>query len=119
MPTICLAQIAHARSGDKGASANVGVIAREPAAYPFLRDWLTADRVEAFFKPMGVSRVVRYELPNLGALNFMLIGILESGGSTSLRIDAQGKALGQAILEMPVEAPAELLENLPRPEPRS
>jgi hypothetical protein len=119
MPLIRLGQIAHARSGDKGASANVGVIARQPAAYDFLRDWLTAERVEAFFRPMHPTNVIRYELPNLGALNFLLIGILGSGGSTSLRIDAQGKALGQAILEMTVEAPAALIENLSEVETKS
>ncbi len=102
MAAIRLGDIAHARSGDKGSSANIGVIARDPASYTFLREWLTADRVEAFFKEMGVGAVVRYELPNLGALNFVLSRILGSGGSTSLRINAQGKALGQAILEMMV-----------------
>ena len=103
---IRLGDIAAARSGDKGTDANVGVIARTPAAYDILRRRLTADAVEAFFKPMGVGRVVRYELPNLGALNFILPGILAGGASLSLRIDAQGKALGQAILEMRLEIPA-------------
>ena len=103
---IRLGEIATARSGDKGADANVGVIARTPAAYELLRRHLAADAVEAFFKPMGVGKVIRYELPNLGALNFILPGILDGGASLSLRIDAQGKALGQAILEMPLEIPA-------------
>lgn len=112
MPQMRLFDIAHARSGDKGSSANIGVIARSPAAFEFLRNWLTPARVEAFFKPMGVRQVARYELPNLGALNFILSGILETGGSTSLRIDAQGKALGQALLEM--EIPDDVLPALPR-----
>jgi len=103
--TIRLGDIATARSGDKGNDANVGVIARAPAAYEILHRHLTADAVEAFFRPMGVGKVVRYELPNLAALNFILPGILDGGGSLSLRIDAQGKALGQAILEMRLEIP--------------
>ncbi len=97
---IRLAEIAYARSGDKGSSANVGVIARTPQAFAFLRSYLTAPRVEKFFKPLGVRKVVRYELPNLCALNFVLTGVLAGGASRSLRTDAQGKSLGQAILEM-------------------
>jgi hypothetical protein len=104
--TIRLGDIAYARSGDKGSSANIGVIARSPADYEILRRHVTAAAVEAFFKPMGVGMVVRYELPNLGALNFVLPHILDGGGSVSLRIDAQGKALGQALLEMHLEVPA-------------
>ena len=100
-----LGDIAYARSGDKGAGANIGVIARTPAAFAHLRRHLTAEAVEAFFKPLGVGQVVRYELPNLGAMNFVLTDILDGGGSVSLRIDAQGKALGQALLEMEVPAP--------------
>src|SRR4051794_29200924 len=99
-----LGQIARARSGDKGSSANVGVIARSADSYALLRDALTADRVEAFFRPLGVGRVVRYELPNLLAFNFVLPGVLgEGGGGLSLRTDAQGKALGQALLEIMIE----------------
>jgi hypothetical protein len=101
-----LGDIAYARSGDKGAGANVGVIARTPADYEAIRRHLTSTAVEAFFKPMGVGTVVRYELPNLGALNFVLPSILDGGGSLSLRIDAQGKALGQILLEMPLEIEA-------------
>ena len=105
MSKVRLRSIAYARSGDKGAGANVGVIARTPADYDVLRRNLTAERVEAFFRPLGVGRVVRYELPNLGALNFILPNILDGGGSLSLRIDAQGKGLGQALLEMELEIP--------------
>jgi len=97
---IRLGDIAYARSGDKGSSANVGVIARMPQGFAFLLSYLSAARVEKFFKPLGVGKVVRYELPNLGALNFLLPGILAGGASRSLRTDAQGKTLGQAILEM-------------------
>ena len=97
---IRLGEIAYARSGDKGSSANVGVIARTLQGFEVLRSYLSAERVEKFFKPLGVGRVVRYELPNLGALNFVLPGVLAGGASRSLRTDAQGKTLGQAILEM-------------------
>ena len=107
MANIRLAEIADARSGDKGSSANVGVIAHSPAAYRHLRWVLTAKAVEKFFKPLGVGKVIRYEWPNLLALNFVLPGILAGGGSLSLRIDAQGKALGQAILEMELDVSEE------------
>jgi hypothetical protein len=107
-----LGDIAYARSGDKGAAANVGVIARTPAAYEFLRRELSAEAVGRFFRPLGVGRVVRYELPNLAALNFLLPDVLDGGGSLSLRTDAQGKALGQAILEMQLDVPDEVAAGL-------
>jgi hypothetical protein len=100
--------IAYARSGDKGSSANIAVFGRTPAAYAWLQRNLTAQKVEAYFKPLGVGRVVRYDVPNLEALNFVLPGVLAGGGSCSLRIDAQGKTLGQALLAMTVELPPEL-----------
>ena len=103
MRKIRLGDIAYARSGDKGSSANVGVIANTPEGFVFLRGFLTAARVERYFKPLGVGKVVRYELPNLGAFNFILPGVLAGGASRSLRIDAQGKTLGQALLEMKLE----------------
>lgn len=102
---IPLRDIAFARSGDKGDSANIAVFARTPAAYAWLREHLTAARVEEYFRPLGVGTVVRYEAPNLAALNFVLPHILGGGGSRSLRIDAQGKTLGMALLEMPIEVP--------------
>ena len=88
-----LGDIAHARSGDKGSSANVGVIAYTLEGFSFLQESLTEWRVAENFKPLGPTKVTRYELPNLGALNFVLEGILAGGGSRSLRVDAQGKAL--------------------------
>jgi Acyclic terpene utilisation family protein AtuA len=93
-----LRDIAYARSGDKGAHANIGVLARRTEDYAFLRIWLTADRVAAYFQPLGVESVDRYELPNLDGFNFILRGVLRN----SLRTDAQGKVLGQALLELPV-----------------
>ncbi len=98
-----LRQIAYARSGDKGSSSNIGVIAYAPEGYAFLREYLTAHKVHEFFKHLGVVSVRRYELDNLGALNFVLQEALDGGGSRSLRIDSQGKALGQALLEMPID----------------
>jgi hypothetical protein len=102
---ISLREIAYARSGDKGNSANVAVFGRTPDAYAWLRDHLTAAVVEEFFRPLGVGKVSRYDVPNLQALNFVLPDILGGGGSRSLRIDAQGKTLGMALLEMQVDAP--------------
>lgn len=107
--TISLGMIAHARSGDKGSSSNIGVIAYTLEGYLFLEKYLTAEKVDRFFKPMGVTKTIRYELPNLNAFNFVLSGILAGGGSRSLRIDAQGKALGQALLEMRIEIPQALI----------
>jgi hypothetical protein len=98
-----LGRIAYARSGDKGAGANIGVIAYTAAGYEVLRERLTADVVVQVFRSLGGTRAVRYELPNLGALNFVLPDVLGRGGSRSLRNDAQGKALGQTLLEQLVE----------------
>jgi hypothetical protein len=102
-----LHDIAYARSGDKGTSANVGIIARNADSWPFLRSWLTADRVGEYFAPLGTESVERFELPNLAALNFVLRGILRN----SLRTDAQGKALGQILLEMPLPQSALSMMN--------
>lgn len=95
-----LGKIAHARSGDKGSDANIGVIAYTQEGYDFLEKNLTAEAVNDFFLPLGVQETIRYELPNLLAFNFVLKGVLNGGGSRSLRADAQGKALGQALLQM-------------------
>jgi hypothetical protein len=95
-----LYDIACARSGDKGTSANVGVIARSGGYWDFLRKWLTAERVAEHFASLHPTHVDRYELPNMQALNFVLHGVLRQ----SLRTDAQGKALGQALLEMRLPA---------------
>jgi hypothetical protein len=102
---IPLREIAFARSGDKGSSANIAVFGRTSAAYRWLRRHLKEDAVEAYFRPLGVGRVTRYDVPNLEALNFVLEGVLAGGGSRSLRIDSQGKTLGMALLELPVDYP--------------
>jgi hypothetical protein len=112
---VALREIAYARSGDKGGGANVGLIAYTPSGYTWLLDHITAERVETYFKPMGCGRVERYEMPNIGAMNFVLPNVLAGGGSRSLRIDAQGKALGQALLEMRVEVPEDALAAFRKP----
>ena len=101
---IPLSRIAHARSGDKGDTSNIGVIAYDARHYPLLLRELTAERVKAFFGEFVKGKVERYELPNLGALNFLMNEALDGGGPLSLRIDAQGKTLGAALLRMEIEA---------------
>jgi hypothetical protein len=100
---VVLARIAHARSGDKGDTSNIGIIAFHPRHYPILAREVTAERVKQFFGEMVKGNVERFELPNLGALNFLLHGALGGGGTLSLRIDAQGKTLGAALLRMEIE----------------
>jgi hypothetical protein len=107
--TVPLSKIAYARSGDKGSTANIGVIAYTQCGYECMKQYLTASRVQEYFKPLGVIETVRYDLPHLLAFNFVLKGVLAGGGSRSLRIDAQGKALGQALLEMPIQVSVECL----------
>lgn len=104
-----LREIAYGRSGDKGASANIGIMAYNQKSYEFLEKYLTADRVHAYFLPLKVTSTTRYELPNLLAFNFVLKDVLDGGGSRSLRIDAQGKALAQALLEMVIDLPEDVL----------
>jgi hypothetical protein len=110
-----LGAIAHGRSGDKGNHANVAVIAYTPAGYAWLREHLTAEAVRAYFAPLGPSRVVRYEAPNLLALNFLLYDVLAGGASRSLRSDTQGKTLALALLQMPIRRPEEV-RAMTRPE---
>jgi len=105
MPTRRLIDIAHARSGDKGDTANIGVIALAPKYYPLLVRELTVERVAEHFRGMITGGVERFELPNLNALNFLLHGALGGGGTISLRTDAQGKTLSTALLRMEIEVP--------------
>jgi hypothetical protein len=100
---IPLGRIAHARSGDKGDTANVGVIAYRERDYPILVREVTPARVKAHFGELVKGEVERFELPNLGALNFLLHEALGGGGTVSLRIDAQGKTLGAALLRMEID----------------
>lgn len=92
-------EIAYACSGDKGKDANIGVIAYKEEDYLVLKSMLTEERVADHFIELKPKSVIRYELPNLWALNFILVGVLD-GGLRGLRIDSQGKVLGQALLEM-------------------
>ncbi len=100
-----LIEIAHARSGDKGDRVNIGVIARRPEFYPVLVRELTAERVRGWFGEWCTGPVERFELPNLGALNFVLHGALDGGALRSLRLDRQGKTYGFALLRMEIEVP--------------
>ncbi|MEO7521783.1 MAG: hypothetical protein ABIW79_08205 [Gemmatimonas sp.] len=100
-----LVDIAHARSGDKGDTANVGVIALRPEWYPLLDRYVTRERVSEHFRGQLGGDVVRFELPNLNALNFLLHGALDGGGTLSLKTDAQGKVYSTALLRMTIDVP--------------
>jgi hypothetical protein len=100
-----LVDIAHARSGDKGDTANVGVIALQPEWYPVLEKYVTRERVLQHFKGVITGDVERYEIPNLKALNFLLHGALDGGGTLSLKTDAQGKVFSTALLRMIIDVP--------------
>jgi len=108
---IQLVHLAHARSGDKGNRANVGIIAYDPAHYPLLLEQLTAERVKAHFGELVRGPVERYELPNLHALNFVLHDALEGGGTVSLMTDAQAKVTATAFLRMEIDVPEAVAEE--------
>jgi len=112
---IRLVDIAHARSGDKGDTANVGLIALRPEWYPVLERYVTQEAVSRHFDGMIHGPVTRYELPNLNALNFLLHGALDGGGTLSLKTDAQGKVFSTALLRMWIEVPQSeaIASNLP------
>jgi len=105
---IRLAQIALARSGDKGDDSNVGLVADSPEAYRVLRKALTAERVAGHFREVCRGGVTRHEVPNILALNFILHDSLGGGGTASLKTDAQGKTHGQGLLMMEIEVPDDL-----------
>ena len=115
---IRLTELAHARSGDKGDTANVGVIALKPEWYPLLARTLTRDRVATHFRGVITGGVERFELPNLNALNFLLHGALGGGGTVSLKTDAQGKVFSTAMLRMVIDVPDAEARALGLPEPR-
>lgn len=110
MPTVKLLKLAHGRSGDKGNGSNVGIIARHPDIYPFLEKNLTPERVKEHMKHVCKGEVERYELPNIGALNFILNESLGGGGTVSLKLDAQGKTHASQVLRMDIDVPEELLK---------
>jgi hypothetical protein len=106
---IALVDLAHARSGDKGSTANIGLIAYRLEDYPLLVEKVTAEAVKAHFGDM-VGRVERFELPNLNALNFLCHQALDGGGTVSMMNDAQGKTFSTGLLHMEIEVPDEVAE---------
>lgn len=115
MPTVLLARIASARSGDKGEGSNVGVLARSAPAYAFLKEHLTAERVREHMQAINRGDVLRFEADNLLALNFLLQDSLGGGGSASIKTDAQGKTHGLALLRMRLDVPQDVLDRTPAP----
>lgn len=111
---IFLKEIAYARSGDKGSYVNIGLIAKNEAAYRLLERELTVERVGNFFRRVNPLHVKRHLWPHLLALNFMLEGALEGGGSMNLRLDAQGKTFGVALLKMSLELSEKEWEEVKR-----
>jgi hypothetical protein len=107
-----LLDIAHARSGDKGDTANVGLIALRPEWFPLLDREVTCQRVKDHFRGVIAGDVERFELPNLRALNFLLHGALDGGGTLSLKTDAQGKVFSTALLRMRIDVPDEEARQL-------
>lgn len=103
MPKIKLLEIAQARSGDKGNSSNIGLIAKDPKHYQILCREVTAEKVKKHFTGICFGKVERYELPNIHALNFILHESLDGGGTVSLRTDAQGKTHAAALLRMEID----------------
>lgn len=110
MKKVKLIEIAHGRSGDKGNGSNIGIIARHPKIYPYLKETLTKERVKDYMKNICKGDVERYEMPNIGALNFILNESLGGGGTVSLKLDAQGKTHASTLLRMELEVPKELLD---------
>ena len=109
MKRVPLIALAHARSGDKGDTSNIGLIARKPEYYSILVEQVTAERVKKHFEGICLGNVERFELPNLHALNFLLHKSLDGGGMISLRADPQGKTYSTALLRMEIEC--ETLED--------
>ena len=106
---IKLYEIAHARSGDKGANSNAGLIFKSPKLYEWAKENLTSQKIKEHFKSIAKGEILRYEMDNLLALNFILGDSLGGGGSESLLNDAQGKTHGQALLLMEVDLPEDLI----------
>jgi len=110
MAQVKLMDIAIARSGDKGKGSNVGIMANSQSIYKFLEVELTAERVAQHFQDINFGPVIRYELPNLRSLNFILEDSLGGGGTETLLTDAQGKVHGLALLHMEIDVPDALLK---------
>jgi hypothetical protein len=105
MRSVQLREICHARSGDKGNTANIGLIVYDKRHYPLIKQEITAERVKSFFEGIVKGEVERYELPRLGALNFVLHEALDGGATRTLSLDAYGKALSSMLLSMEIEIP--------------
>jgi hypothetical protein len=114
--SVRLGDLAHARSGDKGNRANIGVVAFDPGGYAWLKEHLTEGLVADYLRPLGIGAVRRYELPRILGFNFVIEGALGGGASRSLRLDSQGKALAVALLEirLPGAGPARGEEEVTR-----
>lgn len=112
MRKVQLVRLAHARSGDKGDTVNIGLVAIEPEDYPLLVERVTADAVREHFRGMIHGDVERFELPNLNALNFLLHGALDGGGTVSLMMDAQGKTFSTALLRMEIDVPEDVYRRV-------
>ena len=112
MPRVQLLQLAHARSGDKGNTANVGVIAYDEEDYPLILEQVTVARVKRHFGDMVKGPVERFRLDNLHAVNFLLHGALDGGGTVSLMTDAQGKVFSTALLRMEVDVSEEVARRV-------
>ena len=103
-----LRELAHSRTGDKGNTSNISVIAYHETHYPLLREQVTAERVKAYFAGVVEGDVVRYELPNIAALNFVMSQTLGGGVTRSLALDAHGKSLSSALLDLEIDVPADM-----------
>ena len=112
MSRVPLVELVHARSGDKGNTANVGLIAYDAQDYPIILEQVTADRVKEHFGGLVKGPVERFELDNLHAVNFLLHGALDGGGTVSLMTDAQGKVFSTALLRMEIEVPDEVAKRV-------
>lgn len=111
MIDVPLREIAHGRTGDKGDRANISIIPYEPAGFAYIADQLTAAKMRDAFAHRGVGKVTRYDLPALGAFNFVLDNVLQGGVNGSLNLDGHGKSLSFIAMSIPVRVPAELVES--------
>ncbi len=110
---VALHELAHARAGDKGNRLNVSVIAYHPDLWPILREQVTEARIHALFRHRGATKVVRYELPKLAALNFVIDDVLEGGVNSSLNLDIHGKTNSFRVLALEIDIPDALAPHLP------
>ena len=107
-----LVRIAYARSGDKGDNSNIGLIARKPEFLPLILEQVTPAAVRDWFSYIVKGQVKRYAVPGINAVNFLLFEALDGGGTASMRLDPLGKGMGQMLLDMPVDVPADLAQGI-------